>query len=71
MKDKYFKVKRKYANWYEAMKAHPSTFVEERFYLLMSRHPKWSKNRLAYNALKTYYSTTAMLRYRLTGSFYG
>ena len=71
MKDKLFKVKRKQVDWYGALYLFGNEATFERFYLLMSKHPKWSKNRLAYNALKTYYSTTAMVRFRLTGSFYG
>lgn len=69
MKDKLFKVKRRHVDWYEAMWSAYIPSVIEHFWLLKTKHPQWSNNRVAYNSLKTYYSTTAMLRFRFTGSF--
>lgn len=70
MKDKLFKVKRKRVDWFSAMVDDNRPEVLERYYLLRTRNPFISRNRCAYNALKTYYSTTAMDRYRILGSFY-
>lgn len=67
MKDKIFKVKRRAVDW-NALRldlANPS--IDADYFLLLQKHPRMSRNRASYNVLKRYYSTTSMLRYRLTG----
>lgn len=70
MKDKLHKVKRKRVDWYQVYLDLNDPDMSVQFYLLLQKHPKMSFNRVAYNVLKRYYSTTAMTRYRYTGSFY-
>ena len=69
MRDKVFKVKRRHVDWYEVYLYCGIPEVCVHFFELRKRHPNMSLNRCAYYALKTYYSTTAMTRYRWTGSF--
>lgn len=69
MKDKLVKVKRRRVDWKKAMDHLGDTRVSARFWALRTKHPSMSVNRCAYNALRNYYSTTAMLRYRYTGDF--
>ena len=61
------KVKRKHVLWNEVRIELGDQRVDEAYFSLLSKHPKMSKDRLAYNALKRYYSTTA---YRITGELY-
>lgn len=80
MKDKLFKVKRKRVDWVKALKDLHRPDIDAAYYAFLCEHRRFcwrvrkdvmpSKNRAAYCVLKRYYSTTAMLRYRLTGSFY-
>lgn len=70
MKDK---VKRKRVNWYNFMCSIKDDVkrdeVRADFYLLMKKHPTMSWNRLAYNALKHHYSTTALKEIMYEGFF--
>lgn len=79
MKDKLVKVKRKRVDWVKALKDLHDDEIEGQYLAFLCEHKRWnnrlnvfrlpSKNRAAYNVLKRHYSTTAMLRYRMTGSF--
>ena len=69
MKDKLFKVKRKSVNWKKCLDDHENTDMNLAYLAFRSSHPSMSVNRCAYNVLRKYYSTTAMLKYRMTGSF--
>lgn len=69
MKDKLIKVKRKHVDWNKARLDLADPKIDADFFLFLQQHPGMSKNRCAYNVLKRYYSTTAMLRYRLEGKF--
>lgn len=64
MKDK---VKRKQVDWYQALFNLEDLKISEDYWLFKSSHPDMSKNRCAYNILKRYYSTTAMISYRKFG----
>lgn len=70
MKDKLIKVKRKTVDWYSVYCELCDPDIDRDFYLFVQDHPKMSLNRCAYNVLKKHYSTTAMTRFRFTGSFY-
>lgn len=61
------KVKRPAVNWYEEMKYIGDPRIEAAFYAIWKRLGFGSKNRAAYNALKIYYSTTAMNSFRWLG----
>lgn len=69
MEDKLGKVKRKHVNWKNVLDSLENTEINLAFLSFKSKHPLMSVNRCAYNVLRKYYSTTAMLKYRLTGSF--
>ena len=61
------KVKRPHINWNDVRIDLEDQRVDAVFYRLMTKHPKMSKNRLSWNALKHYYSTTALSRFRWLG----
>lgn len=63
------KVKRKHVDWYDLMIEDNRPEVLAVFYSILQCGKIKSFNRIAYNALKSYYSTTAMIRARWTGSF--
>lgn len=67
MKDKLYKVKRKHIHWNLVRLELEDLTVDEDFFLLLSKHPTMSKDRVAWNALKKHYSTTALQRYRISG----
>lgn len=60
LKDKVIKLKRKHVEWYQVYLDICSLPMQEHFYRLLQKHPKMSKNRIAYNVLKSHYSTTAL-----------
>lgn len=70
MKEMKNKVVRKHVDWYQAYLDIGDPELDKDFYMLLQKHPKMSMNRIAYNVLKKHYSTTSMVRYRWTGSFY-
>lgn len=69
MKDKLIKVRRKHVDWKKCLDDREDTMLNLEFLKFKQCHPTMSDNRCAYNVLKTYYSTTAMLKYRMTGEF--
>lgn len=69
MKDKIFKVKRKSVKWKKALDDLENTEINLAYLAFKSQHPLMSVNRCSYHVLRKYYSTTAMLKYRITGSF--
>lgn len=70
MKDKFYKVKRKHIHWNLVRLEIEDLRVDEAFFGLLAKHPKMSKDRVAWNALKRYYSTTALQRYRISGDIH-
>ena len=60
-------VKRPRIDWYEVLSDIGDMRQSEDFYRLLSKHPKMSFNRIAYNVLRKYYSTTALARKRWLG----
>lgn len=67
MKNKLYKVKRKHVDWKSVMDEQGDLRVSARYWKLKTKHPKMSDNRCAFYALKCYYSTTALQRYRISG----
>lgn len=62
MKDKLRK--RKKVNWRDVMLDINRPDIEADFLLMLQNHPKMSVNRIAWNVLKRYYSTTTILLMR-------
>lgn len=54
------KRKRVKVNWYQVYLDICTMDMQVYFYRLLQAHPTMSKNRIAYNVLKSYYSTTAL-----------
>ena len=67
MVDKVEKVKRPHVNWYSLMKESGDFRFSIKFWSLKAKHPTMSNNRIAYNVLKHYYSTTSLNRVRWLG----
>lgn len=61
------KVKRPHIQWYEVYSDIGNPDLTADFYRLLSKHPRMSLNRVAYNVLKKHYSTTALDRVRWLG----
>ena len=61
------KVKRPHVLWYEVLRNKEDLLLERDFWLLKTKHPKMSNNRIAWNVLKKHYSTTALNRVRYLG----
>ena len=61
------KVKRRHCDWYSKLLEIGDLKMSEDFWLMKSKHPLMSNNRIAYNVLKRYYSTTTLtaMRYDL------
>ena len=71
MKDKLVKVRKNRIKWNDLIFAFENPYMEAKFYEYMTRHKNISRNRCAYNFLKTYYSTTLMRRIRISFEKYG
>lgn len=69
MKDRLPKVRRKHVDWKKAIDDLQIPHLTAAYLAFRSSHPLMSVNRCAYNVLKKYYSTTAMLKYRMCGVF--
>lgn len=67
MNDKVIKVKRPSIQWNDVRLDLCNPKLDEVYFKLKTKHPKMSDNRCAYNALKHYYSTTDLARYRWLG----
>lgn len=67
MKDKLIKVKRKRVDWYRILLDEHCIAMDEDFWAMKSRHPFMSNNRIAYNVLKRYHSTTTLQYIRYCG----
>lgn len=67
MKKGKVRVKRPHINWNDVRIELGDFEVDKDFYLLLTKRPRMSKNRIAYNALKKHYSTTALNRFRWLG----
>ena len=61
------KVKRPTPDWYAEMKYQGDPEIECRYFAIWCKLGCKSKNRAAYLALKTYYSTTALNSFRWLG----
>lgn len=61
------RVKRPRVHWNEVRLQLEDSRVDLVFFRLLQKHPKMSKDRIAWNALKHYYSTTTLARYRWLG----
>lgn len=61
------KVKRRHVDWNQLRLDLADPEIDADFYVMLQKHIDMSKNRIAYNVLKKHYSTTSLLRYRLTG----
>ena len=64
MKDKLVKGKKNRIKWNDFIFAFENPYMEAKFYEYVCKHKNISRNRAAYNFLKTYYSTTLMRRIR-------
>jgi len=53
-------VKRGFKHWRECMLDLADLELEACYFRLFQKHPGWSRNRVAYNVLKSYYSTTTL-----------
>lgn len=62
------KVKRPAVNWFELLKFSGDLRFSYDFWTLKAKRPNMSDNRIAYNVLKKYYSTTSLNRVRWFGS---
>lgn len=67
MVDKVEKVKRPRVNWFQLMHDCYYPGFSYWYIRLKAKHPKMSDNRIAYNVLKRYYSTTSLDRVRWLG----
>lgn len=67
MVDKVEKVKRPHVNWYQILFDLEDPDIKSRYMLFLCRHKTMSPNRIAYNVLKRYYSTTSLNRVRWLG----
>lgn len=67
MKEMKNKVKRRKVDWREFLRDQGNLEMEGQFWLMVQKHPRMSKNRIAYNVLRRYYSTTSLLRVRFLG----
>ena len=71
MKDKLVKGKKQRIKWNDLIFAFENPYMEAKFYEYFGKHKNISRNRVAYNFLKTYYSTTLMRRIRTSYENYG
>lgn len=62
MKDKL--TKRKRVNWRDVMLDINRPDIEADFLLMLQKHPRMSVNRICWNVLRRYYSTTTLLLMR-------
>lgn len=67
MKKSQFKCKRRFVDWYQLLLDIGDFEQSQDFWALKQKHPSMSNNRVAYNVLKRYYSTTAIAYVRLNG----
>lgn len=65
--EKSLKFKRRSVDWYQLLSDIGDLSMSEEFWLKKSRFPNRSNNRIAYNVLKTHYSTTTLAYVRLHG----
>lgn len=61
--------KRKKVDWYKAYLSQNNYDVFVKRHQLALLHPKWSLNRICYQALRSGYTANTLLRYRLTGKW--
>ena len=71
MKDKLVKGKKRRIKWFDLISAFHDDKFTGRFYVYFTKHKKISRNRVAYNFLRTYYSTTLMRKIRTSFEKYG
>lgn len=69
MNDKLPKIKRKRVSWYDIYLDLGDYNMSQHYYYLMQKHPKMSKNRIAYYTLKTFFSAAAMKKMRDDGYY--
>ena len=67
VRNKVRKVKRPICNWYHMLRDLEDSVLNSRFLIFLSDHKGMSYNRIAYNVLKKYYSTTSLNRVRWLG----
>ena len=71
MKDKLVKGRKRRIKWNDLVFAFENPLMEAKFYEYFTKHNKISRNRVAYNFLKTYYSTTLMRKIKNSYEKYG
>lgn len=67
MIDKVEKVKRPHVNWYQILFDLDDPDIKSRFMIFLCDHKTMSRNRIAYNVLKRYYSANSLNRVRWLG----
>lgn len=63
-KKKMIKVRRKHVHWYDVLFEIGDLKMCADFWLFKQSHQKWSNDRIAWNILKRYYSTTTLAQMR-------
>lgn len=61
------RIKRPHVKWNDVRLYIGDPGVDADFYRLLTKHPNMSRDRVAFNALKKHYSTTAIARFRWLG----
>lgn len=67
VRNKVRRVRRPSCNWFQMMNDQEDARFSVWYWKLKSKHPKMSDNRIAFNVLKRYYSTTSLNRVRWLG----